>query len=229
MKGGASGSRVAASAQRGSTSAVGSSGGAPVALGAKKQRESNADCRASTGLRFGGLEGTLETEDCLSLSLWTSGRPPIRSTTSHHHRSELADVASDDVEYQALSGGRRVGADTLPAKQEGRRRLTHPVLMLSCRFESTQEAKARANAEGIVKAEDLVVALRTGRGMQAGHLTCARTSIGGRTLTSVLLSPHPPRLAPVHRSPDDKKIKYLVVEGPEALAKLGNRDEVWYV
>jgi hypothetical protein len=28
---------------------------------------------------------------------------------------------------------------------------------------------------------------------------------------------------------DDKKVKYLVVEGPEALAKLGNRDEVWYV
>lgn len=32
---------------------------------------------------------------------------------------------------------------------------------------------------------------------------------------------------PLSSLPDDKKMKYLVVEGPEALAKLGNRDEVW--
>lgn len=39
-----------------------------------------------------------------------------------------------------------------------------------------------------------------------------------------------PRKADPHPSllcADDKKMKYLVVEGPEALAKLGNRDEVW--
>jgi hypothetical protein len=40
------------------------------------------------------------------------------------------------------------------------------------RFESTQEAKRRANEEGIVKAEDLVVALRTGRGAHRVARSC---------------------------------------------------------
>lgn len=75
--------------------------------------------------------------------------------------------------------------------------------------------------EGQVKAEDLLVVLRTMSSSGKGKPSLMERAVGGVffcLLISCLLV----------FAEGDKKVKYLVVEGPEALQKLGNRDEVWY-
>ncbi|CED82901.1 RNA polymerase II assessory factor Cdc73p [Phaffia rhodozyma] len=155
----------------------------------------------------------------------TTGKLPVGGGTKKDFSYLRQTVFSDRIKKmrEALAGsngaaGAANGKSGIPASAGGgalgakKTKNQHPIIVISSSptslitmwnvkrfleegvFESSKDARDRASAEGQVKAEDLLVVLRT---------------------------------MPSSGKEGDKKMKYLVVEGPEALQKLGNRDEVW--
>ena len=166
MKGGSGGAALSSSssrtaAQRGAAPAMGSAGGAPVVLGVKKQRAFWL-CRGPSPLASGLT------------------RPRYAFAGQQH---PIIIVPSSPTSLLTMWNIKRFLEDGVYVPPASPPSCSRAARLTTClddvaRFESTQEAKRRANEEGIVKAEDLVVALRTGRGAYPRAALVMRTQYG---------------------------------------------------